>query len=336
MADQIGWGLIGASTIAREWVIPAIRAQANSDVVAVMSASTERGGAYARENGIDRSYNAVADLLADEAVDAVYISTTNELHRDQVLAAASVGKHVLCEKPLALTLDDARRMVDACAEAGVVMGTNHHLRNAATHREIRELVQAGRIGQPIAARVFHAVYLPAHLQTWRIDNPAAGGGVILDITVHDADTLRFDLNDEPEEVVALGQSAELAKAGLEDGVMAAVRFRSGLIAQLHDAFTVRHAGTGLEVHGTEGSIIARDVMTQQPTGSIVLRTADGDEDVGIAHENLYERAVRRFNDAIQGDGTPAATGEDGVRSLAMALAVAESAQTGQRVTVSGG
>ena len=118
--------------------------------------------------------------------------------------------------------------------------------------------------------------------------------------------------------------------------MAAVRFRSGLIAQLHDAFTVRHAGTGLEVHGTEGSIIARDVMTQQPIGSIVLRTADGDEDVGIAHENLYDRAVRRFNDAIRGDGTPAATGEDGVRSLAMALAVAESAQTGQRVAVSGG
>ena len=82
-------------------------------------------------------------------------------------------------------------MVAAAAAAGVVMGTNHHLRNAATHRTMRELIQAGAIGQPLAARVFHAVHLPPHLQGWRIDRPEAGGGVILDITVHDADTLRF-------------------------------------------------------------------------------------------------------------------------------------------------
>ncbi len=336
MTDDIGWGLIGASTIAREWMIPAIRAQHGSDVVAVKSSDATRGQAYAEANKIAKRFDTVEGVLADQSVTAVYISTTNELHRDQALAAAAAGKHVLCEKPLALSLEDARRMVNACAEAGVVMGTNHHLRNAASHRKIRELVKAGRIGTPIAARVFHAVYLPAHLQTWRIDNPAAGGGVILDITVHDADTLRFDLDDEPEEVVSLAQSAALAKAGLEDGVMAVVRFRSGLIAQLHDAFTVRHARTGLDVHGTEGSIIARDVMTQQPIGSVVLRTADGEEQIAIEHENLYERAVRRFNAAVRGNGTPAATGEDGVRSLAMAVAVAEAARTGQRSTVSRG
>ncbi len=333
MTDDIGWGLIGASTIAREWMIPAFRAQLDSDVVAVMSSDASRGRAYADQNKIAKSYHSVDELLADPSVRAVYISTTNELHRDQVIAAAAAGKHVLCEKPLALTLEDARRMVDACAEAGVVMGTNHHLRNAATHRKIRELVQTRRIGTPVAARVFHAVFLPEHLQTWRIDNPAAGGGVILDITVHDADTLRFDLADEPEEVVSLTQRAALAKAGLEDGVMAIIRFQSGLIAQLHDGFTLGHAGTGLEVHGTEGSIIARDVMTQQPMGSVLLRTAAGEEQIAVEHENLYERAVRLFNAAVRGDGTPAATGEDGIRSLALALSVAQAARTGQRSTV---
>ena len=93
------------------------------------------------------------------------------------------GKHVLCEKPLALSLADAREMVAACARAGVVSGTNHHLRNAATHGKIRELIRAGAIGKPLFARVFHAVYLPPHLQGWRINNPGAGGGVILDITL---------------------------------------------------------------------------------------------------------------------------------------------------------
>jgi 1,5-anhydro-D-fructose reductase (1,5-anhydro-D-mannitol-forming) len=239
----------------------------------------------------------------------------------------------LCEKPLALTVADAKRMVEACRDAGVVMGTNHHLRNAATHRAMREALKAGRIGKPVAARVFHAVYLPPHLQGWRIDRPEAGGGVVLDIAVHDADTLRFVLDDEPVEVVALEQSAGLAKGGLEDGSMAVVRFRSGLLAQMHEAFTVRFAGTGFEVHGSEGSLVARDVMSQRQVGEVVLRTEAGAETLPVEHENLYERALRRFHAAIRGEDQPAATGEDGVRSLALAVALQRSAREGRRVTL---
>ena len=147
------------------------------------------------------------------------------------------------------------------------MGTNHHLRNAATHRKMRELIETGAIGRPLAARVFHAVYLPPHLQGWRIDRPDAGGGVILDITVHDADTLRFVLGDEVAEVTAMTASQGMGRAGLEDAVMGVMRFRDGVIAQFHDAFTAPHAYTGFEVHGTEGSLYGRDVMTQRPIGN---------------------------------------------------------------------
>ena len=272
-------------------------------------------------------------LLADAAVDAVYISTTNELHHAQTLAAAAAGKQVLCEKPLALTLADAREMVDACAAARVVFGTNHHLRNAATHGAIRAAIQAGQIGRPLAARVFHAVHLPEHLQGWRLERADAGGGVILDITVHDADTLRFVLDDEPLDVVAQTQTAGMAQGALEDGVMAVIRFRSGLLAQLHDAFTVRYAGTGFEVHGTEGSLIAQEVMTQPPIGEVRLRTEAGEQVLPLERENLYVRAVRRFHRAMRGEDTPAATGEDGVRSLALALAVRAAAQSGRRAAV---
>lgn len=333
-ADKmLGWGLIGASTIAREWMIDAIRAQDDSDVVAVMSGSAERGATFARENDIAASYDSVDALLADPRVDVVYISTTNELHCQQTLQAAAAGKHVLCEKPLALTLSDAKNMVKACAQAGAIMGTNHHLRNAATHRAICDAVRQGRIGQPLAARVFHAVYLPPHLQTWRIQNPAAGGGVILDITVHDADVLRFILDEEPVEAVAISQCSGMASNELEDGAMSIIRFESGLIAQLHDAFTTKYAGNGLEIHGTEGSIIARNIMTQQPTGEVLLRNADSEQLLTVEHENLYGRAIRKFNDAVHGKGDPAVTGEDGVRSLALGLAVQEAARTGRRTTV---
>jgi 1,5-anhydro-D-fructose reductase (1,5-anhydro-D-mannitol-forming) len=332
MTAKPGWGLIGASTIAKEHMIGAIRAQ-GGEVAAVMSSDPARGQAYATANGIARSHASVEALLADPAVAIVYISTTNELHKAQTLAAAAAGKHVLCEKPLAMSVADAREMVTACQTAGVVMGTNHHLRNAATHRAMREAILAGRIGRPLFARVFHAVFLPPHLQGWRITAPRAGGGVTLDITVHDADTLRFVLDDDPLEAVAMSQSAGMAAAGLEDGNMGILRFRSGLLAQVHEAFTTKFAGTGFEVHGTEGSLIARGVMTQQPVGEVMLRTAAGEERIQVTPENLYERAVRLFHAAVRGEGQPAATGEDGVWSLATAIAVRDAAEHGRQIAV---
>jgi 1,5-anhydro-D-fructose reductase (1,5-anhydro-D-mannitol-forming) len=325
--------LIGASTIGREWMVPAINAQPDSMVAGVASSSPERAGRYADELGIPKAYSSVADLLADPAIDAVYISTTNEWHEPQALAAVAAGKHVLCEKPLAMSLDGARRMVAAAATAGVVLATNHHLRNAATHRTMRGLIESGAIGRPQAARVFHAVFLPPHLQGWRIDRPEAGGGVVLDITVHDADTLRFVLGDEVAEVTAMTASHGMGRAGLEDAVMGVMRFRDGVIAQFHDAFTAPHAYTGFEVHGTEGSLYGRDVMTQRPIGTVAIRREGSEAEVPVDHENLYERSVRCFNAAIRGEGKPAATGADGVRSLAVALAVRESARTGRTVQI---
>jgi 1,5-anhydro-D-fructose reductase (1,5-anhydro-D-mannitol-forming) len=314
-------------------VAPAIAAQPDGVVAGVAGSDVERVRRYASELGIPAVYDSVSDLLADPAIDVVYISTTNEQHEPLTVAAARRGKHVLCEKPLALSMSGAKAMLVACQAAGVILGTNHHLRNAATHRAMRSLIQDGAIGQPLAARVFHAVYLPAHLQGWRISRPDAGGGVILDITVHDADTLRFVLGDEVEDVIAMSASQGMGESGLEDAVMGVMRFRSGLLAQFHDAFTIRHALTGFEVHGTEGSLFGRNVMTQQPIGELSLRRHGEQETIPVEHENLYERSVRRFNAAVRGNGEPAATGLDGFRSLSIALAVREAAETGCVVSV---
>jgi 1,5-anhydro-D-fructose reductase (1,5-anhydro-D-mannitol-forming) len=335
MAEKhLGWGLIGASDVAKTRMIDAINGQTDSSVVAVMSSSQERAKRFATENGIPNSYATVEGLLEDPTVDVVYISTTNERHRSQVFLAAKAGKHVLCEKPLALTVADAREMVDVCRQCQVVLGTNHHLRNAVTHRAMRRLIKEGAIGQPLAARVFHAVFLPPRLQGWRVASPEAGGGVVLDITVHDADTLHFVLDDDAEEVVALSGRQGMAQSRLEDVAMGAIRFRSGVLAQFHDAFTIKHARTGFEVLGTDGSLIGEDVMTQEPQGRVYLQKQDKRQELELEpHENLYRHQVRYFNAAVNGNGTPFTTGEDGVRSLAVAAAVMESTRTGQRVPV---
>src|ERR1700677_2111842 len=271
---KLRWGLIGASTIAAEHMIGAFRAN-GGEAVAVMSTNANRATSYAAKHSIAKTTTDLKELVGSKDVDAVYISTTNELHRDQLFAAAQAGKQVLCEKPLALTLADARAMVAECRKHGVVMGTNHHLRNAATHRAMREAIKQGRVGKPLFARVFHSVYLPAHLQGWRLGRPDAGGGVILDITVHDADTLRFVLDDEPKSVVAMTSHGGMAREGLEDGAMGIIRFSGGVLGQFHGGFTTKYATTGFEVHGEAGSLIGRDCMTQTPTGEVTLRTAGG-------------------------------------------------------------
>lgn len=328
-----GFGLIGASNIAQAHMIGAIRSQPDCEVVSVYSTQLERGQQYAEANQIAQAASTLDELLQNPAVHAVYISTTNELHYEQTLAAARAGKHVLCEKPLAMSLAQAQEMIDTCKQAGVVLATNHHLRNAATHRTMRELIANGAIGTPIAARVFHAVYLPEHLQGWRLTKPQAGAGVVLDITVHDVDTLRFVLNAEPVEVVSMSQHFGMGAGEIEDGSMSVFRFNNGVLAQVHEGFTTKYAGNGFEVHGTEGSIIAKRVMQQAPGGEILLRNAEGERFVEVQHENLYQVSMHRFMGAVRGTDTPSASGEDGFASLAAALACLESAGSGQKVSI---
>jgi 1,5-anhydro-D-fructose reductase (1,5-anhydro-D-mannitol-forming) len=118
--------------------------------------------------------------------------------------------------------------------------------------------------------------------------------------------------------------------------MAVFRFGSGLIAQTHDGFTTKFAGTGIEIHGTEGSLIGRDVMTQRPIGSVILRSAKGDEELPLAQENLYERSLRAFHAAMRQEGEPAASGEDGMWSLAAGVAALDSVKTGRVVKIDPG
>jgi 1,5-anhydro-D-fructose reductase (1,5-anhydro-D-mannitol-forming) len=325
--SDIGWGFIGASTWARRYLVPAVRATPGAEPVAVFSTSGERGRRFAWDCGLRRSHTSLEALLEDPELDVVYVSTTNDLHATQVIAAAAAGKHILCEKPLAIDLDDAGKMLEACAAAGVVLATNHHLRGAPTILAMRRLIEDGSIGELVAARVFFSSSLPVEFRTWRLDRPEAGAGVILDLTVHSADTIRFLLQDDVVEVTALTASGELGKGLVEDSVMGVMRMSRGPLVCFHDSFTVGHAGNGVEVHGTTGSLIAHDVLMPEPVGEVSLRRGEEISQVQIHRRwPLYEHAVNKFMSAVRGEGDVLTSGEDGFASLATALAVRESAE----------
>lgn len=326
------WGLIGASTIASQWMIDAFRTNDQAAVKWLVSGSEERGKTYAKDHNIPNSTSDLGQMLEDPDVTSVYISSTNEKHHSQALAAIAAGKHVLCEKPLAMSLPDAVEMVEAAKEAGVLFATNHHLRNAGSQLAIKDLIDAGTIGEVQSVRIFHAVNLPEKLRGWRVNNPTAGGGVIADIIVHDADTVRFHLNEDPAEVVAIADETSLGE-GVEDSVMTSWVMPSGIMVQAHASFTHQFAETGIEFYGTKGSIRGRGIMTQRPVGSIELVDANGSKSISFSAHNLYERSARLFADAIAGKGQPAASGIDGLKSLAVSLAVSDAAESGTKKAV---
>jgi 1,5-anhydro-D-fructose reductase (1,5-anhydro-D-mannitol-forming) len=336
-AEPLGWAFVGASGWAENRLLPAVAATPAARPVGVLSGSPERGAEFAAANGLPRSYGSMAELLDDPAVDVVYVSTTNERHAEATIAAARGGRAVLCEKPLATTLADARRMVEECARAGVVLGVNHHLRAAPTIVAMRELIAIGAIGEVLAVRVAHARELPEALRTWRLDRTDAGAGVVLDITVHDVDTIRFLLADEVAAVTALTANGGLAGEGVEDSAMGVLRMRGGPLASFHDSFTVPHAATAVEVHGTSGSLVASEAMLPDPVGDVVLRRGERSEPVDLGPRRpLAESVVRSFCAAVRGEGAPLASGEDGVASLTVALAALESARSGGVVELPAG
>lgn len=324
------WGLVGASTIAAEWMIDAIRAN-GGEIIGVQSGSAEHGADYAQKHGIAYSTTELEALLYQKP-DAIYISSVNDKHRAQLEAAASRGIHVLCEKPLATSLDDAKAMIKVCDENNVRFATNHHLRWAATHQAIRAAIEADKIGEVRSARVFHAVYLPPHLQGWRIDNPAAGGGVVLDITVHNCDILAYLLGEYPQEVVSMIDH-KLFGDLVEDEAMSVWRYPSGVLAYTHESFATPHAGHGIEIHGSEGSLFGESVMSQQPVGKVYLQRNGDREELPVSPHNLYQAGVADFIAAINEGRAPACDGIAGTRSLAVALAVLESAKSGNKVSV---
>jgi 1,5-anhydro-D-fructose reductase (1,5-anhydro-D-mannitol-forming) len=333
VTDGLRWGAIGASWIAEDWMLPAIR-ETGAEVVAVASHDAARATSYAARNGIAAAYGDVEALLADPNVDAVYISSTNQWHQPQAVAAARAGKHVLVEKPMATTVAEAQAMIEACTVAGVVLAVDHHMRHAPTLRAMKRVLDAGAVGRPLAVRIAHAILLPEFLRTWRTSAPDAGGGPILDLTTHDTDNLRFLLDDEVADVVATTAGQRFSANGVEDAVMTVMRFRSGVIASTYDAYTVGGSQTMVEIHGTEGSLIGTEVLRQGPVGDVVLRRGDEVERVDVGERSdLYAATVRAFTRAVRGAGRPTVTGEDGLRAVEVALAVIEAARSGRRVPI---
>lgn len=325
----LGWALIGASTIAREYMVGAIR-DAGDAPLWVVSQNSDHAARFSADCRIPRHTTDMAQALADPGVDAVYVSSANSRHHDQVVAAAAAGKHVLCDKPLATTRSDATAMIAACRGAGVVLAVNHHLRASAIHRHMRQMISDGAIGQVRSMSILHAGLLREVLQTWRITDRNEGA-IYLDLSVHDIDLARFLLGREPVSAMGMGGAIALGGAGIHDHAMYVLQMSGGTFLQVHESFVTPAVESQVLVLGSTGMLVAQGTLAQRAGGTLSHRRLGDTATIEVAQVDLYLEMIRSFRAAIDGTGSPLASGEDGLLSLAGAETVREAVQSGRAV-----
>jgi predicted dehydrogenase len=330
MADRaLRWGILSTADIARKKVVPGMQRAARCEVVAVGSRDGAAARRFADELGIPRAHDSYEALLADPGVDAIYIPLPNHMHREWTIAAARAGKHVLCEKPLALTSADAQAMVDACEREGVRLMEAFMYRLHPSWVAVRRLVASGRIGRLQAVQSWFSYYNDDPTNIRNI--AAAGGGALFDIGCYTINLSRMLFGTEPERV----EASILRDPDLEiDVLTSALLVFPGGGTGTFTVSTRSESDQRVHVYGTAGRIsidIPFNIPPDRPTRIHV--THGGDPPVAPNTETMtfptadpYTAETEAFAAAIL-DGTPTPTPPaDGVANLRVIEAVFAAAE----------
>ena len=286
MLNQIRWGLIGCGWVARDYVAPALRAAPSAALVALCDPAVAALERIAAQTPDAATFTDLDAMLAAE-IDAVYVATPNHLHRAITEKAARAGKHVLCEKPMATTLEDARAMVEVCAANNVVYATAFDQRFHAAHEQLRALIAAGELGEITLARVHYACWTPPGWKpdsddgshdNWRVDPARAGGGALIDLAPHGLDLTQMLLDQPLVEVACLLQRRVFDYA-VDDGATLIGRFQNDALLTMNVAYNCpdNFPRRTLEIVGTRAMARARNTMGQTPGGTLEIIDARSGE-----------------------------------------------------------
>lgn len=298
-------------------------------LVAVWDDDAARGAALAAQCDVPFSGD-LNMLLARPDLDAVVITAENARHRALCEAACAAGKHVLCEKPLAITTVDAEAMIAAAARARVVLATAFPMRHNGPARAVKEAIDSGAIGRILAVRATNHGTLPPG---WFLDPALSGGGAVLDHTVHVIDLLRWYLRDEPIEVYA-ETSHGLYDLPVEDAALLTVTFAGGAVVTLDPSWSRPPAfpiwgDVTMEIAGDRG-VLQLDAFARK----LVYNNRSSERTEWIQWETDADEALLTdFAHAVRDGQPPAADGRDGERALSVALAAYASARDGRPVPI---
>jgi predicted dehydrogenase len=321
--SAVRWGVLSTADIAVTKVIPGLRRAGNAALLGIASRDAATASSVAARLGIPRAYGSYEELLADPDIDAVYIPLPNHLHARWTIAAAQAGKHVLCEKPLALTAVDAQGMVDACREAGVLLMEAFMYRLHPSWVAVRDLVASGRIGGLRAVDSWFSYFNddPANIRNIR----EVGGGALYDIGCYSVNLSRMLFGAEP---VRIRSSVVREPAdGVDVLTSGILEFEAGVAT--FSCSTRAEPDQRVHVYGSSGRI-SIDIPFNIPPDRLthVSVVAGGDPPVAPATERLtfdpadpYACEAEAFGAAILHGGPPPVSPDDAVANLRVIEAV---------------
>ncbi len=346
MNGKIAWGVIGSGGIARRRTIPeGLAPAANAELLAVYDINREVNAEVARQ------YHATAaaslDGLLAMDLDAIYIATPACLHHGQVLAAARAGKHVLCEKPLGMSVAEAEEMIATCRAQGVQLGTAFMMRFQSQHQAALALIREGRLGDPVYARAQLSCWYPQLAGAWRQDPALGGGGALIDMGGHCIDLMEMFFG--PVARVSCLIQNRIHSYASEDSAVAMLEFANGALGTVDTFFCIQDESSKnvLELYGSQGSILAKGTIGQGNRGEMTafLSADNAAYDASQARSqgdgqqitpepcNIYRGEIEEFSQALLENRRSLLATEIGRQSQKIISACYESAKTGQAVSL---
>ena len=349
--EKVRWGVIGCGGIAARRTIPEFKHMvSNAEIVSVMDISADRAKEVAEQFDIPHFCDTEKELLGRD-IDAVYIATPQNVHCRQTVQAAEAGKHILCEKPIAITVDEVEQMEDACKKAGVKFMLAWCMRQNVYNKQARELVLSDALGKIVMGRAQLTCWYPPIPNAWRQDVSISHGGALLDMGTHCLDMLEWIMDAKIVEVTGFQDLlVQKYRTRIEDTSTIVVRFSNGAHGIIDNYFNIPDAAArnSLEIFGTKGSIIAHGSIGQDPTGNMFSITqpketgydADQVRDVEVNRQEydlegvgIYGQMITIFSDCILKDQAPPTSFADGRHSVRIVDAIYKSVAEKRAVQV---
>lgn len=324
------WGVVGLGWVATDFVAPGIVKSPGSELVACLGSSPEKSHAFAKNFNVKHAHGDLDSLVKNPDVDAIYIALPNAMHHAAVLTAARAGKHILCEKPFAMTVEHAREMVKVCRDAGIVLRIAHQIRLDTAIVRAREIVQSGRLGRLAEISLERASGLSSRA-SWRQD--FAQSGVMYDVGVHLLDLIQFVSGQRFVEVAAFTHPDRRKK--LPDDTMTVLGRLDGDCHALAKATReVGSAENNLLIEGEKATLIT-SALRFAKEHVITVRDASGSTEERFPASPAYDLQVQAFENDVRGKRSLLPDGEDSLYTVAVTNAVLQSIEERRIVTVTG-
>jgi predicted dehydrogenase len=327
--DKIRYAVVGLGHIAQVAVLPAFaHAGKNSTLAAIVSDDRTKRREISKKYRLEQTYSYAEYDRCLEAVDAVYIALPNSMHAEFTIRAANAGVHVLCEKPMAVTVKECERMISACAANRVKLMIAYRLHFEEVNLKVIDLVRQGQIGE---AKYFNSSFSMT-VRAGNIRTQASlGGGTLYDIGIYCINAARYLFRSEPTEVLALSVNSGSRKfAEIDESSGALLRFGEGRLAAFVTSFNSADAGS-YRIVGTKGQIHV-DPAYEYAEGLGYVLTVNGKKTKKVtAKHDQFAPQLIYFSDCIQNERKPEPSGEEGLEDVRIIEALYRSAKTGRTV-----